>query len=584
MRFKSISTQITVLTGGLVIFFMCAFVFIASNTAYDGMLRSETANMAQVGQQIEKAAEDFVTGNLTAVRGLTQQKALASGVLYGSASLVMKDQLQQTLKGNPHYAAIHAFDATGKVLYGYTGDGQEISGKPLDMPEVLAATGAGKEFIATVPFKGPKGNVLFTIAAPVLNVMGQSGGGIAITLDWSSFSARFVESVRFGEHGYPFVLDGGGRLISHPVKDLLFADMNKYEFVRTVMGQQTVQVEYPWEGKPKILVSRTMPLTGWKICASAYEDDLAAVARQQRVLLAATGLVAIVAMTGSIVLLTRRVILAPMNRIRQFAGQVAQGDLRAVMDGVYRCELDDLATSIRSMVGELKEKLGFSQSVLDAMVVPVLIVDREERTVFTNKACMDMLEIDTDPKAQYGRTLAEVFYNDPGRKTAVGRAMDEKTSIRNLEVVITGHKGGKVDVLANVTYLQDYDGNVIGGFCLYIDTTEMKRQAAIIAEQNERIARASAEADDVASQLAAASEQLSAQIEQSSRGSDIQRERTAEAATAMEEMNASVLEVARNAGSAAELAEKAKARAQEGAGVVDGSVRTIQHAHDPACP
>ncbi|WP_035064905.1 methyl-accepting chemotaxis protein [Nitratidesulfovibrio termitidis] len=582
MRFKSISTQITVLTGGLVIFFMCAFVFIASKTAYDGTLRSETANMAQVGQQIEKVAEDFVTGNLTAVRGLTQQKALASGVLYGSASLVMKDQLQQTLKGNPHYAAIHAFDATGKVLYGYTEDGQDISGKPLGMPDVLAAVSVGKEFIGTTPFKGAKGDVLFTVAAPVLNVMGQSGGGIAITLDWTSFSARFIESVKFGQHGYPFVLDGSGRFLSHPNKELLLSDASQHDFARVVLAQQTAQMEYPWEGKLKILVSRTMPITGWKICSSAYEDDLAGVARQQRLLLAIMGLVAMVAMTGSIVLLTRRVILSPMNRIRQFAGQVAQGDLRAVMDGAYRYELDDLARSIQSMVADLKEKLGFSQSVLEAMVVPVLIVDREERTVFTNKACMDMLEIDTDPKAQYGRTLAEVFYNEPGRKTAVGRAMNEKTSIKNLEVVIAGHKGGKVDVLANVTYLQDLDGNVIGGFCLYIDTTEMKRQAAIIAEQNERIARASAEADDVASQLATASEELSAQIEQSARGSDIQRERTAEAATAMEEMNASVLEVARNAGGAAEMAEKAKARAQEGAEVVDGSVRTIQHAHDLA--
>nr|WP_231038855.1 cache domain-containing protein [Nitratidesulfovibrio oxamicus] len=400
MRFKSISTQITVLTGGLVVFFMCAFVFIASKTAYDGTLRSETANMAQVGQQIEKVAEDFVTSNLTAVRGLTQQKTLASGVLYGSASLVMKDQLQQTLKGNPHYAAIFAFDAAGKVLYGYTDDGKEMSGKQLDMPEVLAAVTAGKEFIDTTPFKGSKGNVLFTIAAPVQNVMGQSGGGIAINLDWTSFSDRFVESVKFGQQGYPFVLDAKGRFLSHPNKALLLTDATQYDFARAVLAQQTTQFQYLWEGKTKILVSCTMPITGWKICSSAYEDDLATVARQQRMLLAIMGLVAIVALTGSIVLLTRRLIIGPMNRIRQFAGQVAQGDLRAVMDGAYRYELDDLARSIQTMVADLKEKLGFSQSVLEAMVVPVLIVDREERTVFTNKACMDMLEIDTDPKAQ----------------------------------------------------------------------------------------------------------------------------------------------------------------------------------------
>jgi len=79
--------------------------------------------------------------------------------------------------------------------------------------------------------------------------------------------------------------------------------------------------------------------------------------------------------------------------------------------------------------------------------------------------------------------------------------------------------------------------------------------------------------------VSSASEELSAQVEQSSRGTEVQSNRVAETATAMEEMNATVLEVARNASQAADSSGTARAKALEGskvvAQVVEG-IRTIQ--------
>ncbi|MDQ7836829.1 MAG: methyl-accepting chemotaxis protein [Humidesulfovibrio sp.] len=79
--------------------------------------------------------------------------------------------------------------------------------------------------------------------------------------------------------------------------------------------------------------------------------------------------------------------------------------------------------------------------------------------------------------------------------------------------------------------------------------------------------------------VSSASEELSAQVEQSSRGTEVQSNRVAETATAMEEMNATVLEVARNASQAADSSGTARAKALEGskvvAQVVEG-IRSIQ--------
>jgi len=75
--------------------------------------------------------------------------------------------------------------------------------------------------------------------------------------------------------------------------------------------------------------------------------------------------------------------------------------------------------------------------------------------------------------------------------------------------------------------------------------------------------------------VSSSSEQLSAQIEQSSRGAEIQSQRVTETATAMEEMNATVASVARNASEAAETADQAKHKAEQGARIVSQVVTGI---------
>jgi methyl-accepting chemotaxis protein len=78
------------------------------------------------------------------------------------------------------------------------------------------------------------------------------------------------------------------------------------------------------------------------------------------------------------------------------------------------------------------------------------------------------------------------------------------------------------------------------------------------------------------------SRDISTRIESSRQGSDLQKDRLGETATAMEEMNATVLAVASNAGQAAEAADQAKSKAQDGAGVVNKVVLAIQAVYEQA--
>ncbi|WP_291329794.1 methyl-accepting chemotaxis protein [Desulfovibrio sp. UCD-KL4C] len=113
-----------------------------------------------------------------------------------------------------------------------------------------------------------------------------------------------------------------------------------------------------------------------------------------------------------------------------------------------------------------------------------------------------------------------------------------------------------------------------------LETT--KTQEAKVSSLLQKITRIAQKAQGIGQQVSSAAEELSAQIELVNRGADIQNQRTTETVTAMEEMNATVLEVARNSGSAAESADTAREYAGEGSQVVEQSVESIQLVYEQA--
>jgi len=112
---------------------------------------------------------------------------------------------------------------------------------------------------------------------------------------------------------------------------------------------------------------------------------------------------------------------------------------------------------------------------------------------------------------------------------------------------------------------------------------EAKRATAVAEDalkqaaqaKREGLLQAAGKLEQVVGVVSSAAEDLASQIEQSRRGTEHQSQRVTETATAMEEMNATVLEVAQNAGRAAETSESARKNAAQGAQVVAQAVTGI---------
>ncbi|CCO25500.1 methyl-accepting chemotaxis protein [Maridesulfovibrio hydrothermalis] len=165
----------------------------------------------------------------------------------------------------------------------------------------------------------------------------------------------------------------------------------------------------------------------------------------------------------------------------------------------------------------------------------------------------------------------------------------------------TNVAGGDLDQVLTVTTKDEVGvlADALGSMVVNLKEkiSEAQEQTRLAAVETEKAHKAMKEAEEARAQaetakrdgmlqaaeelqgvveiISAASEELSAQIEQSSTGSDMQSQRTGETATAMEEMNATVLEVARSSGKASGTANEAKSTATAGAEVVKTMISGI---------
>ncbi len=103
---------------------------------------------------------------------------------------------------------------------------------------------------------------------------------------------------------------------------------------------------------------------------------------------------------------------------------------------------------------------------------------------------------------------------------------------------------------------------------------ETERRRAALARA-EGLAQAGTRLEKIMDVIVDASERMANQTRTMLHGTDEQADRIQGTATSMEEMNATVLEIARNASQAAEVGHQAQAKAEEGAGVVEQAKATM---------
>jgi methyl-accepting chemotaxis protein len=577
MRTLGISGVLTLAVAATVLAGILVLLFSVSRTTANLAETMAEQSMGQMAQAASKALDMHADQAMELAEALSKRPGIRAA--FEGNPAVALTVLAETLGSYKDVRSILVLDPAGKLIAGRDAQGKDFEPGLSYAERAYVASyrsGAPRFVTGSVLTAKHGGGLIMSAASPILGSDKQVRGGLVVNMDIAPIAADLIHPLRFGDKGYGLVVDASGVVVADAGDPAQVGqDGSKTDFVRKLMEVQNGRFDYAGsDGDMTMTVTRSA-LTGWYTAMTAAQSDLVAAARSQRLQLAGVGLAVVVLVTLVIAVVCRRLLLRPLAALSTYADRIGSGDYAATLSGEFRFEMAGLAGHVRTMVGQLKERLGFAKGLLDALPVACVVSGPKGDIRFLNQRALDFLEDSGKPEDYLGQPVGAFFYGDPARPTITGRVVAEGRAITGVQTEVATRQGNKAFTQIDAAPLYDLDGVCLGGVGMFTDLSELRRQQERIGAQNELIGRTAAEAAAVAERMASATAQLSAQIEQSSQGALDQSDRVQGTATAVEQMNATILEVARNASDTAENARQAQDMAQRGAGLAAEVVAAV---------
>jgi methyl-accepting chemotaxis protein len=296
--------------------------------------------------------------------------------------------------------------------------------------------------------------------------------------------------------------------------------------------------------------------------------------KENQIKSAGISVLGVLALLAALIIFMRRAIVNRITSIATTAEDVAHGNLDAQFTVSGTDELGSLSRYLGAMVDQIKDQLEYNQSVLSGIVVPLFVTDAHQKMKFVNPPLQAILG-QTEDELE-GRNVADIFdcESSDGSSCNAGEVIGLGEPITG-RFIYSRADGTVFPLLFEASPLKDAEGDTVGVICVLIDLTREEEDKKNIELQRQNLLEVANEVTEVANKLNEASNLLSAQMDQLANGVDTTANQTSQVATAMEEMNATVLEVAKNASETADASDKANKVAASGGEVVNKTVEEI---------
>jgi methyl-accepting chemotaxis protein len=271
---------------------------------------------------------------------------------------------------------------------------------------------------------------------------------------------------------------------------------------------------------------------------------------------------------------TRRLVNRPVKQILRVSEAIAGGDLTQKITYHSRDELGQLADSLRRTLARMIERFGEAQSIRTGIPDPFFSVDREMTITYLNPACERLLGLKAE-QVVGSRKCHDLFRSEAcSGDCPVRRAMETRQAVTDQKLTIT--VGGRnIPVMASANFLDDLEGNIIGGMEVLRDVTaDMEARQAIERHQVSML-QVAGEVTELAERLASAAGEISASTDEMSATAGQQSANMTAMARTADQMNDTIRQAAENASSSADEARAAGETAEKGGAVVDQTVEAI---------
>lgn len=562
-----------------VVIIMGGMVFTAYMQAKESMVEQVKGELLQVA----KMQRDDLENIFTIFRGITVNFSTANRIIallsavkegdrtdIASFILPVSSACVQLSKDFPRIRLAGVIDTQGLVRAHSTKSSVGAQFGEREYFKKVMRTGAPA---TSMVFSHTTGMLSTIIAAPVMSPTKADEilGVVFIGIDMQSLADATVNKIKVGATGFAFGMDKKGVIVLG-VKDSMGKDIGKEPWVAEMVSGSEGLISYTDADVDKIAAYGKVSFVDYTVAVTVPTAEVLVPVmslRQNLFLLGVSGLI----LLGLIIFFVVRSLTKPLGVMASTAQEVAGGNWNidpAQQSHIFanKGEVEAVYKAFSQMLVTLKEKIFYYESILDSIVTPLSITDMDRRWVFVNRECEKVLQCKrADVVGKHCSTWNSPICNTDQCGIACLHRGQPSTL---LEMA-----GKRFDL--QTTYITNLAGDRVGHVEVLNDITEVS-QAREKAENalHEGMLSAAAQLEGVVDVVSSASTQLATQLEQSEKGAAEQAERVAETATAMDQMNATVLEVAKSAEHAAEVSLSTRKEAETGAEVVQKSVSSIQ--------
>ncbi|SMP48930.1 methyl-accepting chemotaxis protein [Desulfonatronum lacustre] len=263
---------------------------------------------------------------------------------------------------------------------------------------------------------------------------------------------------------------------------------------------------------------------------------------------------------ASLLIFMRRAVVGKIATLSGASQKISQGDYSVTFDITGSDELGRLARNLGTMVKSIQDQLEYNKEVLEGIAVPLYVTDHEEKVTFINDQAVELLG--KSRESILGHPTCEMMGVAPG-SCAASQVIREGTIVKGKREY-THPDGHIVPIYREVSPLKNAQGQVIGAIGVVIDLTQEEKAKARIQKQQDHLLVVARDVTEVSNSLRNMAQRLSDQMITVSDRIGMTESQTTQAATAMNQMTATVIEVARSSAQTAEAAAQATQSAQEG--------------------
>ena len=461
----------------------------------------------------------------------------------------------------------------------------------------------GKNFLAP-PFMSRVVNKSIMAASAPIKLGGTIVGVIYATMDLDPFFNAYVAPVGLSPTAFAYILNDKGQIVMAKHAEWLFKDnlISSVEYKKWTVDKQGSSAVFMGNGGREVLAChKREPITGLRAVVRAETADVF----RGVVSLRNTSIIILVCsiLIGSLmVFLLVRPITKVLSKGVVFASQIAAGELNGTLDIQRNDEIGELAKALQTIPQSFKEivaeygrlELSVRQGnlaaicdeskfagdyaelvrgtngilsrfrvVLDNIPSPVVMMNQDLRITYLNRVARELVTNDFA-----GKTCQQIFQREDYFTVSCALRKAMETQRPASSETVAHPNGNRMEVRYSAIPMLDKKGSIISVLLFLVDLTEIKR----IHQTTLQVA---IKALGISDCVAAASRELFGHVEQVTRGTCVQRDLVDSTATAMEEMNSTVLEVARNAADASSEANNTQEKANEGAALVSQVITVI---------